>query len=100
MTSKSNAQEVVEKELENFLNFFSVCLCAFVVDFVRDFLPQRAQNTEKRRRLLGHLCELVGEGIDHEFESIGDAKLRVDGAEMMRDSGWTDEESFGDLFVL
>ena len=53
-----------------------------------------------RTDLLGHLCKLVCKGVDHELESIGDAELGIDRAEMVSNSGRTDEESFGDLFVL
>ncbi len=28
-----------------------------------------------KRLLLRHLCELVGEGVDHEFETIRDAEF-------------------------
>ena len=50
--------------------------------------------------LQGHLRELIGEGVDHELETIRDAELRIDRAEMVSDSGRADEESFGNLFIL
>lgn len=49
---------------------------------------------------LRHLCQLVGKGVDHQLESIGDAQLRIDGTEVMRDGGVADEESIGYLLVL
>src|SRR5215212_7230169 len=50
--------------------------------------------------LFGHLRQFVGEGVDHELEAIGYAELCIDGAEMVRDGGWTNEESFGNLSIL
>ena len=50
--------------------------------------------------LFRHLCEFVCEGVDHEFEAIRNAELRINRTEMMRDSGGADEESFSDLSIL
>src|SRR5215208_1387938 len=50
--------------------------------------------------LFRHLRQFVGEGVDHELEPIGNAELCIDGAEMVRDGGWANEESFGNLSIL
>ena len=49
---------------------------------------------------LGHLRQFVSECIDHKLETIVDAELGVNRAEVMRDCGGTDEEPLGDLSIL
>ena len=51
-------------------------------------------------RLFRHFGELVGEGVDHKLEAIGNAELSIDRAEMMRDRDVTDKEPVGNLSVL
>ena len=53
-----------------------------------------------RALLLRYLRELVGEGVDDELKTIGDAELRIDRAEMMCDCRGADEESLRNLTVF
>ena len=42
------------------------------------FIKEEEGFAKRSQSLLRHLRELVGEGIDHELESIGDSELRID----------------------
>jgi hypothetical protein len=69
----------------------------FLAEEKRELMPAACSWQE---RLFGELGELVGEGVDDQFEPIGHAEFGVDRAEVMRDSRLADEEPFGNLFVL
>ena len=64
------------------------------------FQASICQRGAASRESFRHLRELVCECINHELESIGDAEFGIDRTEVMRNSGGTNEETFGDLLVL
>lgn len=41
-------------------------------------LPLKMPRDKPVASSLGHFGELVGKGVDHEFQAIGDAKLPID----------------------